>query len=202
MQKRTICVISENAVLSRFFELELITLGYETSVLSGIAYIKESYDAIILDVDTVSGAIPCECPIISVSEHLETGIRTLPWPTPIQQIGDVLARVFDSAYINSDTKPDQENKDVVYFTGKNTVLLNGVSIVLTNNEASVLRALCNAKSDTVDREELMTLLGATEGNICDVYVCHLRKKLEGHTGRRLIFTHRGEGYSTSLVINE
>ena len=48
----------------------------------------------------------------------------------------------------------------------------------------------------------MELLEASDGNISDVYICRLRKKLEGNTKQRLIFTDRGEGYRTVLRFSQ
>lgn len=83
--------------------------------------------------------------------------------------------------------------------GKSAIVGNE-RISLSSNEWAILAALCKAREvgKCVSREELGRVIGHGEGeggNIVDVYVCHLRKKIEFPIGRRLIFTHRGEGYS-------
>ena len=62
-------------------------------------------------------------------------------------------------------------------------------------------AFCEGR--VLSRERIRDALTGGEnkgGNICDVYICHLRKKLETPSGRRLIYTVRGQGYS--LLIKE
>ena len=38
------------------------------------------------------------------------------------------------------------------------------------------------------------VIGAGQGNMGDVYICFLRKKIEGKLGLKLIYTVRGTGY--------
>ena len=67
---------------------------------------------------------------------------------------------------------------------------------------AVLDALCSARGEVVERKYLSELLGASDGNIADVYICRLRKKLEGRLNRKLIFAERGRGYKTILTIKK
>ena len=54
----------------------------------------------------------------------------------------------------------------------------------------------------VRRDELMRLFGAEKGNIADVYISRLRKKLEDPHGPRIIETVRGEGYRLKVKIKK
>ena len=67
-------------------------------------------------------------------------------------------------------------------------------IALTDNEYKVLSLLCERRGETVTRGEISELLGATDGNISDVYICMLRRKIDNRFGVKLIYTVRGEGY--------
>ena len=69
---------------------------------------------------------------------------------------------------------------------------------LTPCEFLVLETLCDARGQIVPREKLAALLGADSGNLVDVYVCHLRRKLERPLNKKLIFSKRGLGYITTL----
>ena len=42
--------------------------------------------------------------------------------------------------------------------------------------------------------ELSKLIGGASGNMCDVYICMLRKKIDDQFGVKLIYTVRGKGY--------
>ena len=74
-----------------------------------------------------------------------------------------------------------------------TVRTNGRSISLTPAEWAIFECLYNHRGDVVPRETLASLLGGG-GNSADVYVCHLRTKIEKPLGRRMIHTVRGVGY--------
>ncbi|MBQ8207234.1 MAG: winged helix-turn-helix transcriptional regulator [Clostridia bacterium] len=103
---------------------------------------------------------------------------------------------------SAEKKRENEKDDItvsVLPDGKNA-LVGGEKITLSANEWTMLDLLCKAaeRGDGVSREELGSAMGhdADEcGNIVDVYICHLRRKIEMPLGRRLIFTVRGFGYS-------
>lgn len=67
-------------------------------------------------------------------------------------------------------------------------------ISLTDSEYRVLSLLCDRRGETVTRPEISELLGASDGNICDVYICMLRRKIDNRLGVKLIYTVRGKGY--------
>ena len=67
-------------------------------------------------------------------------------------------------------------------------------IALTDSEYKVLSLLCDRRGETVSRSEISETLEATDGNICDVYICMLRRKIDNRLGIKLIYTVRGEGY--------
>lgn len=67
-------------------------------------------------------------------------------------------------------------------------------IPLSDNEYKVLSLLCENRREVVERERIYAELGAEEGNMGDVYICHLRKKLDNKLGLKLIYTVRGKGY--------
>ena len=67
-------------------------------------------------------------------------------------------------------------------------------IPLSDNEYKVLSLLCKNRREVVERERIYAELGAEEGNMGDVYICHLRKKIDNKLGVKLIYTVRGKGY--------
>lgn len=67
-------------------------------------------------------------------------------------------------------------------------------IALSDSEYKVLALLCEKRGEVVSRSEISELLGAIEGNISDVYICMLRRKIDNRLGVKLIYTVRGEGY--------
>ena len=59
---------------------------------------------------------------------------------------------------------------------------------------NLLKLLCDNANEAVSREDMNKLFGAEDGNIAEVYICKLRKKLEEPLGKRLIYTVRSKGY--------
>ena len=77
---------------------------------------------------------------------------------------------------------------------KNTVSIRARKIILSDTEYKILSVLCQNAQKTVLRETIQELFENGSGNITDVYICKLRKKLEEPQGQRLIFTVREKGY--------
>lgn len=69
-----------------------------------------------------------------------------------------------------------------------------IRIPLSETEYRVLALLCEHRGETVERKKLYSLLGAEDGNMGDVYICHLRRKIDNKLGLKLIYTVRGKGY--------
>lgn len=67
-------------------------------------------------------------------------------------------------------------------------------IPLSENEYKVLTLLCDNRCEIVEREQIGAILGANDGNMGDVYICHLRRKIDNKLGLKLIYTIRGKGY--------
>ncbi len=202
MQKTNVCIISKNKELARFFELELIGLGYEV-VVSATTEVHKNSDIAIIDRDSVKEAVRCTCPALNISKvQNEEQSGFLPWPTPINAIKERLLQLIEASAVTYDAQKLTEQNETVLKIGERTFLINGVAVELSKHQTKLLLMLCRAEGEIVSREKIMAELGAVDGNISDVYVCHLRKKLEGQFGRRLIFTHRNKGYSTSLILRE
>ena len=71
-------------------------------------------------------------------------------------------------------------------------------IMLTDGEYKVLSLLCEKRGEAVSREEISLLLGTSDSNNCDVYICMLRRKIDNRLGLKLINTVRGKGY---MIVN-
>ncbi len=74
------------------------------------------------------------------------------------------------------------------------VLLGNTQISLSDKEFSVLSLLMQKGEEGLSKEELAALFGNGLSNEGQVYICHLRKKLEHAFGVRLIKTVRNKGY--------
>ena len=81
---------------------------------------------------------------------------------------------------------------------RHEVTCQGEPIELTNREFEVLRALMENRNIVMSRERLAQLACGYdfvgETNIIDVYIRHLRSKIDDRFGIKLITTVRGVGY--------
>lgn len=88
--------------------------------------------------------------------------------------------------------------DVALDPERHTVEVNGQAVELTNREFEVLRALMENGDIVMSRDRLASLaLGydyVGETNIVDVYVRHIRAKIDDRFNIKLITTVRGVGY--------
>ncbi len=78
--------------------------------------------------------------------------------------------------------------------GRKMVIFGEEKISLSDNEFKILSCLYEKKGEVVSRDDLSSLLGSNESNICDVYICMLRRKLDNRFGIKIILTVRGKGY--------
>lgn len=82
---------------------------------------------------------------------------------------------------------------------ENGVRCQGVDISLTPRELALFRCLWEHRGELVPKAVLREALEAAESDIptantLEVYIYHLRQKIEKPMGRRLITTERGKGY--------
>ena len=78
---------------------------------------------------------------------------------------------------------------------KRCAVWGNTEIPLSDNEYKVLEFLCSRRETLILRAEIDELLGVECGNMSDVYICHLRRKLDNKLGLKLICTVRGKGYT-------
>ncbi len=122
---------------------------------------------------------------------------------------DYLAKPFDFdeliARVRALTRRDKVNKssrtrihDMVVDTTARTVARNGLEIILTPREFTLLEALVTRQGQVLTREVIQQLVWGDElstSNIVDVHIRNLRKKLDRGFKRKLIDTVFGVGYT-------
>jgi DNA-binding response OmpR family regulator len=88
--------------------------------------------------------------------------------------------------------------DLEINTASRTVHRSGEVIQLSAREYALLEFLAFHAGEVVTRtmiwDHLYDFADESTSNVVDVYVCHLRKKIDGGSRRPLIHTRRGEGY--------
>lgn len=95
-------------------------------------------------------------------------------------------------------------KELISPVEEGVILVDGAPVALTPREWALFTCLWDHRGQLVPKATLLEALCAvTDGgtvatNILEVYVCHLREKLEKPLARRMITTVRGKGYRMEL----
>ena len=186
MTQRKIAVVTERRQTADFFVLEAKSCGCVATVLPTPPDMEE-YDIAVLENPGAER---------SVTVIFKDGSRTVfDMPVPITRL-----RALYTQGLACGQSRESEGELKLYLSGgkEKTVMLKDKIISLTDGEWSVLSCLAQGGGKPVSRAELTALFGAERGNISDVYICRLRKKLEGPFGMKIINTVREKGYVLSL----
>ena len=191
MARKKIAVVTERRQTADFFVLEARSCGCVASVLPTQPAESETYDIVIID----SGGVERSVTMIfkdgsQVNKELPMSVTKL--RELYMQAGGA-----DCSVSTEEDKLELFLSD----TEKKTVTVRDKIIPLTDGEWRVLNCLAEKCDAPVSREELSLLFGAEKGNISDVYICRLRKKLEEPTGIKIITTVREKGYALSVKAN-
>ena len=100
--------------------------------------------------------------------------------------------------IGNQVAEHSNEKSRLCFLPDGLVTLDGRGIRLSENEYALLKRLDDDRGEPVSREEICKVLSSSDGNICDVYICKLRGKLEASGPERFIYTVRSKGYMLKL----
>lgn len=221
MAKR-ILLIEDEEKIARFTELELVHEGYEVGkAYDGRQGLEEAisgkYDLVLLDVmlPALNGLEvlrrlrkESSVPVIMLTARdavmdkvsgLDAGADD--YITKPFAIEELLARVRVALKKNTDQVQQTHRLTVcgvTMDTDRHEVTCNGEAIELTNREYELVHVLMENKNIVMDREKLMNRVCGYdyigETNIIDVYVRHIRSKIDDVYGIRFIQTVRGVGY--------
>ena len=194
LRKKKIAVISKRRNVSDFLRLEAESCSCAVSVMSVVPTELSGFDVVIID-DDGSYIISDESENIYRinSDGAMDDERTFTWPVPVERIRGI----FEGYVIENAEKAGESEGAVIYLSQEKerTVIYKNRRIEFTESEWKVFECLYEANGEAVSRDALKELFLADEGNITDVYICHLRRKLEEPFGARIIRTVRGKGYS-------
>ena len=209
MLKKKAIIVSQNSKLSKQIEYELLLLGYNVKNNTNDAY-NTFIDSDLLIYDSTS--LPIDSSPISkaaynifiASENSEMSHthgfdKTLKYPFLLEEFHNAV--ISSQSYTTAEENKDQKNDKVILLNKRNnSVVFKNTVIALSENELRTLTLLCENSGNCVTRETLSDYLGAKDGNMADVYICHLRRKLENPFGVKIIYTVRSKGYMTDFIL--
>ena len=217
-----ILIVEDEAQLARFVELELIhegnTVDKEEDGRSGLDMaLSNDYDLILLDVmlPGINGfevlrrvRAKKETPVILVTARdavmdkvsgLDAGADD--YITKPFAIEELLARIRVALKRKGASVTASRQLTIGKVTidlDRHEVCVDRNPVELTNYEFELLRILMENRNIVLDRERLISEIWGYdydgETNVVDVYVRHLRTKIDDKYGIKLIQTVRGVGY--------
>ena len=203
---RKAAILTTRKGLETLVRAELEIYGYDVTSC-GVDIRADEYDLVIVDTDTVKNIqLDSELTVITVSsDYLKSSFippYSLCYPVRLSDIDELCTLIGCNTKIYDNSDADSKTEDAVYVINptEGLILIENNLVKLTKTEFNLLEALCDNRGKSVSRENICSLLGESDGNKADVYICRLRKKLETPAGKRKIVTRRGEGYSTTLIL--
>jgi two-component system response regulator ArlR len=216
-----IVIVEDDATIARFVELELAHLGHEVyKVADGSLAVGEiervNPDLVLLDlmlpgVDGLTIAktlrdAGMQMPILMLTARSETqdvvkgfdagadDYLRKPFEVPelLSRVGALLKRV-------EHDRPVAQYKaaNVELDPASRGVLVDGVPVNFTAKEYDLLEYFVANAGRVISRDEILEKVWggqhATDSNVIEVFVCHLRNKI-GDRDNRVIQTIRGVGY--------
>lgn len=220
---QSILIIEDEEKIARFLELELVHEGYLVEKASGgrsglDMALAGTFDLMILDVmlPELNGfevlrrlRLKSQMPVIMLTARdavmdkvagLDGGADD--YMTKPFAIEELLARIRLALKKKPSAGDNEENAlccgKLTLDTRKYEVCYDGAQIELTHREFELLRVLLENKNIVVSRDALLQKVCGYdymgETNVIDVYVRHLRAKLDDVYQVKIIRTVRGVGY--------
>ncbi len=217
-----ILIVEDEAQLARFVELELVHEGYTVDKAedgrNGLDMaLSNDYDLILLDVmlpgingfevlrrvrakmDTPVILLTARDAVMDKVSGLDAGADD--YITKPFAIEELLARIRVALKKKGNTTTATRQltiNKVMLDLDRHEVVADGNPVELTNYEFELLRILMENCNIVMDRERLISEIWGYdydgETNVVDVYIRHLRTKIDDKYGIRLIQTVRGVGY--------
>ena len=199
VRKNRVAIISKNEKMITFFSLEAESVGCPVRICSEPPTSLSEFDRVVLD--TAEGFCVAENSVCLVAAVVTDEDQALPiapqeiweWPVSVERV----RAFFEGASASDpDGSAERETTPAIYLLSHTdrTLLYRNRTVTLTPHAWSVLLCLGQGGGEAVSRDRLKECLGEDGGNMTEVYVHHLRKKLEEPFGIRLIDTVRGVGY--------
>ena len=210
---KRIAILSNDPIMSRFFELEATAWGFSVSCFDKLHSINDEYDFVITDRKYFSSAVnkfSCKIGVIirdgesnqdQFSESMLDSI-CIAWPPSIKDLKNVLCNI-ESAEVTANTLFKNTSGVISYYEKEPCIIwYMDKKIILTQAEAKLLHLLCSSCGSVVSKKEINSLFEAEKGNIGEVYIHHLRKKLEEPFSTKIIHTVRANGYRIDVKLHK
>ena len=214
MVKKAI-IFSKNEKLSKFISNELRLLDYSVEITERTnEFFGNDLEIIIFDLTSLDPSSFYKSFFSPRASSLKIAIfnketdekissefdAVLSFPFKLEKLRALILSGDVKKDLEETTKNTKHEKCFYASADKSGVTFNNLYIPLSEHEFSLLELLCKNINTTVSRDEILNLFKTSDGNISDVYICHLRNKLESPFGIKVIYTVRGKGYMTDYFM--
>ena len=195
-------VYSTDVIFARMLELEFLACGMAV-LISDQPTLQHICETALLDLDSV------EPPLVHTYGRMIGFTRDLSQVDEEvrRQCSMILHRPFEMSALRREVLGEgaggairaqglqmHEKDRLALDAATRTLTLDGQGVSLTPTEMLIASVLLENRGVPVSREQMALLIGESDANKTDVYVCYLRRKLSTLTLIPLIRTVRGKGY--------
>lgn len=185
-------IVSRDRLFARALQITLERAGFHAVRLS--TFLPDAaHSPLVVDLDDFE--VPTACTSVTFSTSADKH-ADLTRPFLMSELIELCRDRFAPERSPAPSAPTLPAEPLLRFTEQG-LLLNGQPISLSPGEAALLRLLLSHAGECVPKEEIDRLWKGS-GNMTEVYIRYLRKKLDEPTGLRLIRTVRGKGYILCL----
>jgi len=208
-------IISDGGAFSKMLEIELSLIGVDSDIRDTLDFI-EGVDIVVADLDfcvrvgieDFSGALAVgyfsgeESVYANIDKRCVALLRRPFLTSSFRQIiseelsldgGYYPSLAYDGKKADSGIQMADVAESLSLDDGRRAALYGDKIIPLSDFEYKTISLLIERRGEAVSREEISSLLGG-EGNMAEVYICHLRRKIDNALGKKFIYTVRGKGY--------
>ena len=221
----SVLIVEDEKKVSAFIQQGLQEIGYEVETVDSPTIARQKlkvrkYDLLILDVmlpdmsgmdfakelrtNGYSGLILMLTALSTTKDKiqgLDSGADD--YLTKPFEFDELLARVRALIRRKGDDKAQLKNGELIMDLISRNVSRDGTKIELTTKEFSLLEFLMRHQDKVVDRNAIARQVWGTDfdpdSNVIDVYINHLRKKIDNPFPKKLLKTVVGQGYVLNKV---
>ncbi len=221
----SVLVVEDEKKVSAFIQQGLQEIGYEVDIVDSPTLARpklkeKKYDLLILDVmlpdmsgtdfakelrsQSYTGFILMLTALSTTKDKiqgLDSGADD--YLTKPFEFDELLARIRALIRRKGEDKAQLKNGELVMDLIARHVSRDGVKIELTTKEFSLLEFLMRHLDRVVDRNAIARQVWGTDfdpdSNVIDVYINHLRKKIDNPFPKKLLKTVVGQGYVLNKV---
>ena len=216
---RNAIIFSKNQKICKLIANELLLADFSVKTSSEPQKDVEGlYDVIIIDTTSLelsaltfmrsllsrnaTSVKICICENEEVQKSLWGFNKYLSFPFRLEELRSALVAPQANERKNDAEQSIDTPKCFFAHKDRRGITLEGTYIPLSQYEFNTLELLCSNAGKCVSRESIRSTLNSTDGNIADVYISHLRSKLELPFGLKIIYTVRSKGYMTDYILKE